>query len=123
MSAPGRGHFWSQSYNLNSLGGGPLGEAKYQISKVQAFWFQIRRFLKVFSIQVYVTYRPRGRAIFGPRAITHNLGRGPLGEAMYQISKAWAFCFQTRRFLMFFPIWVYVKQVTPGTGTFLTPGL
>ena len=29
----------------------------------------------------------RGRAIFGPRAM-NNLGRGPLGEAIYQISKA-----------------------------------
>ena len=53
----------------------------------------------------------------------NNLGRGPLGEAMYQISKAWAFCFKTRRFLKFFPIWVYVKQVTHGAGPFLTPGL
>ena len=44
----------------------------------------------------------------------NNLYRGPLGKAMYQISKAWAFCFQTRRFLMFFPMWVYVKQVTQG---------
>ena len=52
----------------------------------------------------------------------NNLGRGPLGEVMYPISKAWAFCFQTRRFLKFFPIWVYVKQVTPGAGPFLTPG-
>ena len=31
----------------------------------------------------------------------NNLGRGPLGEAMYQISKAWAFWFQTRRRLKF----------------------
>ena len=53
----------------------------------------------------------------------NNLGRGTLGEAMYQILKAWAFCFQTRRFLKFFPTWVYVKQVTPGVGPFLTPGL
>ena len=49
-----------------------------------------------------------GGAIFGPRAITNNLGRGPLGEAMYQISKALVLCFQKRRFLKFFPIRVYV---------------
>ena len=39
---------------------------------------------------------------------------------MYLISKAWAFCFQTRRFLTLFPIWVYVKQVPPSAGPFLT---
>ena len=43
----------------------------------------------------------------------NNLGRDPLGEALYQISKAWAFYFQTRRFLKFFPIWVYVKKIDP----------
>ena len=47
MSAPGRGHFGSQGYNMNNLGRGPLGEAKYQISKAQAFWFQLRRFFNV----------------------------------------------------------------------------
>ena len=31
MSAPGQGHFWTQGNNLNNLGGGPLGEAMYQI--------------------------------------------------------------------------------------------
>ena len=91
---------WPQGYNLNNLGRGPLGEAMYQISKAQAFWFQIR-FLKVFSISLYKTCWTRGGANFGPRAITNNPSRDPLGEAMYQISKAWAFCFQTRIFLSF----------------------
>ena len=49
MSAPRWGHFWPQGNNLNNLGRGPLGEAMYQISKAKAFWFQIRRFLKVSS--------------------------------------------------------------------------
>ena len=40
----------------------------------------------------------------------NNLGRGPLGEAMYQISKAWAFCFQTRRF---FPYMALCKTSDP----------
>ena len=30
----GQGHFWPQVYNLNKLGRGPLGDAKYQISIV-----------------------------------------------------------------------------------------
>ena len=41
----------------------------------------------------------------------NTLGRDPLGEAMYQISKALDYCFQTRRFLKFSPIWVYVNFV------------
>ena len=41
---------------MNNLGRGPLGEAMYQISKAQTFQFQIPRFLKVFSIKVYVKH-------------------------------------------------------------------
>ena len=58
MSAQGWGHFWPQGYNLNNLGRGLLGEAMYQISMVRDFWFQIRRFLKVFSICLSKTCRP-----------------------------------------------------------------
>ena len=50
MSAPGLGNFWPMGYNLNNLGSGPLGEDMYHISMAWDFWFQIRRFLKVFSI-------------------------------------------------------------------------
>ena len=46
MWPPGRGHFWSQGYNLNKLGRGPLSDATYQILRLQAFWFQTSRFLK-----------------------------------------------------------------------------
>ena len=49
MSAPGLGHFLAPGLQFENLGSGPLGEAMYQISKAQTFWFQIR-FLKVFSI-------------------------------------------------------------------------
>ena len=62
---------------------------------------------KIFEVFLCInlckTCRPRDGAIFGPRAM-NNLGRSPLGEVMYQISNAWAFCFQTRRFLKFFPV-------------------
>ena len=33
----GQGHFWSQGYNLNNLGKGPLDKTKYQMSKAKAF--------------------------------------------------------------------------------------
>ena len=31
---PKRGHFWPKGYNLNKIGRGPLGDAKYQISRL-----------------------------------------------------------------------------------------
>ena len=120
MLTQGRGHFWPQSNNLNNLGRDPLGEALYQISNSQAFWFQIRRFLKV-SLYKYVKHVslwaswPQGNNL-------NNLGRGPLGEAMYQISNAQAFSFQIRRFFKIFSIKGYVKYVGPGAGPFLAPG-
>ena len=41
---------------------------------------RLEDFFKVFSISLCETCRPKGRAILGLRAITKNLGRGPLGE-------------------------------------------
>ena len=52
------------------------------------------------------TSDPRRGANFEPRAIINNFGRGPLDEAIYQISKTWAFWFQIRRFFQF-----SVKQI------------
>ena len=46
IDPPELGHFWPQGYILNKLDRGLLGDAKYQISRVWAFWFQTRRFLK-----------------------------------------------------------------------------
>ena len=54
LVAPGRGHFWPKGHNLNNLGRGLLDKATYQISKALAFWFQSRRFLKVFPMLVYM---------------------------------------------------------------------
>ena len=38
----------------------------------------------------------------------YNLGKGPLDEATYQISKTWPFWIQSRRFLKVFPMLVSV---------------
>ena len=49
--------------------------------------------------------------MFWPKGYNlNNLGRGPLDEATDQISKTWAFWFQSRRFLNVFPMLVYVKH-------------
>ena len=118
----GGGAFWPHGNNLNNLGSGPLYYAP-NIKGPGLLVSDKELFEGFLYASLYKTCRLRDRAIFGPRAITNYLGRGPLCEAMYHLSKAWAFCFQTRRFLKFFSIWVQVKQVTPGAGPFFTPGL
>ena len=91
MWALGWGQFWPKGYNLNNFGNGRLGEATNQISKTWAFWLQTIRFLKVFPYKgLCKTCDPKGGAIFGPRVINNNLGKGQLDKAVYQISKAWA---------------------------------
>ena len=96
----GRGHFWTQGYNLNNLGRGPLGEDYSKYQRVPGLLVSDKKIFKGFLYtSLCKTCQPQEGAIFDPRAITNNFGRCPLGEAMYQISKAWAFCFQTRRFL------------------------
>ena len=64
---------------------------------------------------------PLGRAIFLSQCYNlYNLGKGLLDDARYQISKALAFEYQTRRFLNVFSIQVYVKQMSPRAGPFFT---
>ena len=58
MWSLGQGQFWPEGYNLKNFGNGPLSEATYQITKTSAFWFQTRRFLKVFPMLVYVKRDP-----------------------------------------------------------------
>ena len=48
------------------------------------------------------------------------VGKGPQGEVMYQNIKGLGLLLSDKKF---FPVWVYVEQVTPGAGPFLTPGL
>ena len=53
---------------------------------------------------------PRGRAIFGPREIILNkLGRGPLGDATYQISRLYALWFLSDK-KIFFMLLPYISQ-------------
>ena len=78
---------------MNNLGTSPLGDASYQISKLCTFSFQRRRILKFsFFVPMFRTCDPPGPGQFGPQGHhMNNLGRGPLGDATYQISKLYAF--------------------------------
>ena len=51
------------------------------------------------------TFDPPGRGHFWLKGYNLNkVGRGPLGDATYQISRLLALWFQTRRFFHIFPI-------------------
>ena len=69
MCSLGWGHFYPQGHDLNKLGRGPPGDAKYQISRLYAIWFQTRRFFMFYYISLRKTCDPRGGAIFGPRGM------------------------------------------------------
>ena len=43
---PQGGAIWPWGHDLSKLGRGPLGNATCKISKLQVFWFILRRFLK-----------------------------------------------------------------------------
>ena len=63
---PQPGHFWSQGYNLNKLGRGLLGDAKYKGSMPCSFR---QDFFHIFPIiSLCKTCDPWGRAILGPRS-------------------------------------------------------
>ena len=84
---PGADPFKPKGYNLNKLGRGPQGDATCQILRLLALWFQTRRFFHV-SISLYKTCNPLGGPILGPMGhYLNKLGRGPIDDASYQISR------------------------------------
>ena len=47
-----------QGDNLNKLGRSPLGDATYQISRLQDLWFQTRRFFQCIFLLLRVLHSP-----------------------------------------------------------------
>ena len=91
-----------QVYNLNTLGSGPLDDTTYHIGKALGLVFSDEKTFSCCSL-----YKPvqniwdLGRGHFWPQGYyLNNIGRGPLGDATYQISQLYALWFQ-RRFLKF----------------------
>ena len=73
----------------------------------------------VFPIRAYVNKVIPWQGHFWPQGHNLNkLGRGPLGDATYKISRLYALWAQTR----FFHVFPYVKHGTPGVGPFSAPG-
>ena len=73
---------------MNKLGRGPQGDATYKISKSCAFQFQRRRILKfAVFVSMFQHVTPGTGSVLTPGASMNKLGKGPLGDATYQISK------------------------------------
>ena len=102
---------------MNKLGRSLQKDAIYQIWKLRAFQFQIRRILKFAFFVPMFNMWPPGRGQFWLEGHHMNkLGRGPQGDAVYQISKVYTFQFQRRIILkmgFFVPIF---QLVTPQGG-------
>ena len=96
---------------------------KYQSSALSCF--RDEKFWNLSSMFLCSNIWPPGWGQFWPHGHHMNkLGRGPLGDATYQISKLWAFFhFQRRKILksvFFVPI---LQLVTPKAGPVLTHGV
>ena len=105
MSAPGRGHVFAPEL---------YSEQCWQRSTSWSYVPNIKdpgllvSDKNIFKSFLYISLKhvsPRALPVWLQGNNLNNLGRGPLVEAKYQISKAWSFCFQTRRFLKFFHFW------------------
>ena len=112
-----RGHLGPRDLHLNKTSRGPLGNATYQISNIWAKWFWRRRFFNIFlCISMVWTSDPLARGHLGPWDLGLNkLGKGPPGNATYQISSTWAKLFWRRRFWSIFHFWT---QDPPPQGHF-----
>ena len=80
-----------------------------------------KKIFEYFSMYFYgLNLRPLTRGHLGPWDLHLNkLGRGPLGNATYQISNIWAKWFWRRRFLNIF---LWFEPRTPCHGAILDPG-
>ena len=95
------------------------------IPNIKALRLQVseEKIFKVFLLCSYAqTCDPRGGARFDLRGHTLNrLGRGPLGDATYQISKLCTFLFQRRRFLKFSVFVPMFQYCDPRGGVIFDP--
>ena len=76
---------------------------KKQQGKALGFAASDKKIFSCFSLYKYAKYTSLERGNFWPQGHNVNkLGRGPLLDATYQISRLYALLFQTRRFFQCF---------------------
>ena len=108
---------------MNKLGRGALGNATFQISKPHVFQFQTGRILKlVCFVPMFHHVTPGEGPILTQGHHINTLGRGPKGDATYQISKLYAFQFQRRIILKMILLIPMFSLVSHGAGQVLTTG-
>ena len=85
---PGQGQFWPHEHHMNKRGRGPQGDAKHQISKLYAFQFSAEKIWRWESLFLCSNLWPPGWGQSQPQEHHLNkLGRGPLEDATYKLSK------------------------------------
>ena len=90
---PGWGQFWPQGYHMNRIDIGPNIIVQGQMIKALLLLVSEKKNFKVFLLCSYVSNLwPLGLGpIWPPGHHMNNLGRGPLGDATYEISKLCTF--------------------------------
>ena len=88
LVTPGAGTFLPQGHNLNKFGSGLLGDTTYQISRLNALWFQRRIYFHVFpKIAIVKHVTPGAGPILAQGHNLNKLGRGSLVDVTYQIPR------------------------------------
>ena len=122
---PGWGQFWPQGYHMNRTDIGPNIIVQGQMIKALLLLVSEKKNFKVFLLCSYVSNLwppPPGRGQFWPQGHhMNNLGRGPLGDTTYKISKLCTFVVSEKKFKVFL-LCSRFELVTPGAGPVLTPG-
>ena len=100
---PGWGQFWPQGYHMNRNDICPNIIVQGQMIKALLLLVSEKKNFKVFLLCSYVSnlWPPVRGPIWPQGHHMNNLGRGPLGDATYEISKLCTFYFQRRKILKF----------------------
>ena len=90
---PGWGQFWQPGYHMNRIDIGPNIIVQGQMIKALLLLVSEKKNFKVFLLCSYVSNLwPPGRGPIWPQGHDmNNLGKGPLGDATYKISKLCTF--------------------------------
>ena len=122
---PGWGQFWPQGYHMNRIDIGPNIIVQGQMIKALLLLVSEKKNFKVFLLCSYVSNLwPPGRGPILPHGHhMNNLGRGPLGDAIYTKHESSVLSsFREEEFWSFPCLFLCFELVTPRAGPVLTLG-